>query len=595
MKTKTKILKVFAIIAIFLASSHLMAQTLSSNAITQTVCINTLAEPYEVVNNTTSTYTWSIIDQATGLAPPAGVADITVSANDWFINIDWTTVGIYELSVVETDVATNCSSVPIVLTITVEDNANAPVAINPAPICLNDPNPIMTATTGGGTGSGVFNWYADNFGAPGTLLLANSATYTDPILYPTDGTYDYWVTEESSNGCEGVATQVTITVTPLPAAPTLVNTPYAACFGEPNPLFTASGSGGTNFNWYDASGTILPLGTNTPTFTSTESAVSVGGPYIYYVEEVVGSCTSPQTQFDFTIHPPPSTPSVTPAAGITICEGDIPSDFIANTGGVSGTFNWYDVDPVANPGAVAIFTGSPFTPNQTAPGTYTYWLTETDLTTTCVSPASTSTFTINELPLQPTVSANPDFTICDGEPAPTFTAAQAVGSVGTGDYNWYDNDPALPGATLLGTGPTFTPALITPGTQTTFWLTETNATTTCEGPAVSFTFAITALPAVPVLAINPVEICFGDANLPFVPTGVSSAGANLIWYDDAALTNQVGTGATFTAPVTVVGSPTLVSTYSYWVVDQPGTCVSPSLQVDLQINPLPTPGPIWHN
>ena len=139
------------------------------------------------------------------------------------------------------------------------------------------------------------------------------------------------------------------------------------------------------------------------------------------------------------------------------------------------------------------------------------------------------------------------------------------------------------------------PALITPGTQTTFWLTEINATTTCEGPAVSFTFAITALPAVPVLAINPVEICFGDANLPFVPTGVSSAGANLIWYDDAALTNQVGTGATFTAPVTVVGSPTLVSTYSYWVVDQPGTCVSPSLQVDLQINPLPTPGPIWHN
>ena len=107
MKTKTKILKVFAIIAIFLASSHLMAQTLSSNAITQTVCINTLAEPYEVVNNTTSTYTWSIIDQATGLAPPAGVADITVSANDWFINIDWTTVGIYELSVVETDVNFN--------------------------------------------------------------------------------------------------------------------------------------------------------------------------------------------------------------------------------------------------------------------------------------------------------------------------------------------------------------------------------------------------------------------------------------------------------------------------------------------------------
>ena len=57
----------------------------------------------------------------------------------------------------------------------------------------------------------------------------------------------------------------------------------------------------------------------------------------------------------------------------------------------------------------------------------------------------------------------------------------------------------------------------------------------------------------------------------------------------------MGTGSTFTAPGTVVGNAASVTTYSYWVVDQPGNCVSPALQVDLQINPLPTPGPIWHN
>lgn len=590
MKTKTKILKIFAIVAVFLTNSYVIAQTLPNNTLAQTVCVNTLSEPYEVIPNLNSTYNWSIIDQSTGLTPPAGVSDITLTANDWWIEVDWTTVGVYELSLVETDVITTCSSNPIVLIITVEDNANSPIVINPPPICLNDPNPTMTATSGGGTGSNVFNWYSD--AALTNLLASNTATYTDPVLYPIAQTYNYWVTEESANGCEGPATQVSIIVTPLPGAPILLNTPYEACFGLSNPLMEASGSlGGTNFNWYDASGFILPLGTNTSTFTSTEVNPST---YTYFVEEIVGSCTSPQTQFTFTIHPPPASPSINPSV-ITICEGDVPNSFVANTGGSFGSYSWHDVDPILNPSSVAVFSGSSFFPNQIAPGTYTYWLTETDLTTTCISAPSTAIFIVNELPLQPTVSANPSAVICEGQSAPTFTAGQAVGSVGTSDYNWYDSNPAInPSAILLASGATCVPAQTAVGLYT-FWLTETNSVTNCEGPALSFTFEIVALPPIPTLAPNPVEICFGDVNLPFIPTGVSSSGANLIWYDDIALTNQVGSGATFTAPSSVVGNPTTVSTYSYWVVDQPGSCVSPPLQVHLQINPIPTPGPIWHN
>ena len=65
--------------------------------------------------------------------------------------------------------------------------------------------------------------------------------------------------------------------------------------------------------------------------------------------------------------------------------------------------------------------------------------------------------------------------------------------------------------------------------------------------------------------------------------------------DNVTLTSQVGTGATFTPPSWVIGNATVVTQYSYWVVDQPGTCVSPSLEIILQINPLPITGPIWHN
>jgi hypothetical protein len=604
MKTKTKILKVFAIVAIFLGNSHLMAQTVTTtDIIAQTVCVNSLQEPYEVIPVATSTYAWSLVDQATGLPPAVGVADITASATDWLIYIDWTTAGIYELSVEETD-ATTCAGNSVVLTITVEDNANTPVVVtNAIAICLNDANPTMTASTGGGTGSGVFNWYAEDPvtpGTPGALLAPGSATYTQPLPNYTVGVYNYFVREESANGCEGPFTMVTVTVTPLPTAPTLANIPYKACVGDDPltyPLMTAVGAG-SNFNWYEDN-LVTPgtpgtqVATNSNTYTSTEV---IQGTYTYYVEEVVGSCTSPQTTFTFTINILPGAPSITPDP-IEICEGDVPGDFTANTGGAAGTFIWYSDAALTN-----VITGAAATctPNQLLPGVYTYYLTETDLTTACISPSSQATFIINELPLQPTVSANPSAIICDGQTNPTFTAAQGIGSTGTGDFYWYDVDPlANPSAVALNptASNTFTPSVtaVSPIPYQ-YWVREFNVTTGCPGPAYMFTFEIVALPAAPTLIPNTVEICFGDANPAITPTGVTSSGANLIWYDDVALTSQVGTGATYIPGTNQIPPPPFtVGSISYWVVDQPGTCVSPALQVDLQINPLPTPGPIWHN
>ena len=606
-KTKTKILKVFAIVAIFLGNSHLMAQTLPLSGSGQTVCVNTLAEPYEVIPTATSTYAWSVVDQATGLPLAPGVADITTNLlnpllpGDWWITVDWNTPGTYELSFIETDVNTFCDANPVVLTITVEDNSNPPVASNPAAICFGDANPQMSAATGGGTGNNVFNWYAD---AALTLPLSpSSPTYTDPTSYPDPGvglvqSYEYWVTEESANGCEGSATMVTVTVTGLPAAPTsLLPLPYEACFGDPtNPLMTAVGAG-SNFNWYDASGVILPLGTNTSTFTSTEVNPAT---YTYYVEEVVGSCTSPQTTFTFTINTPPASPSVTPLiAGlpaITICEGETPADFVAITGGAAGTFTWYNDDPVANPLAVAVQSGTPFILTPTAPNTYDYWLTETNPITNCVSAPTTATFTINTLPLLPTVTAAPSAVICFGDINPTFTSVADPLSTGTGDFYWYDDDPvANPLAVALNPlapSTNFQPIVtaVSPlGVPYQYWVREFNVTTGCKGDPVMFTFEIIDLPVAPVCTDEP--ICLNQP----LPTFTPSTGTNLFWYDDVLLGNQVGVGPTYTAGTNQIPPPLAVGTYSYWIVDQPGTCVSPPLQVDLIINPLPTPGPIWHN
>ena len=581
MKT-TRILKVFAIYAIFFTNSYVIAQTITTtDVITQTVCVNAFNEPYEIIPNSTSSYSWSIINQSTSLAPLPGEADIIPSANDWLIYINWTTPGVYVLSIVETDIATLCNSNPIDLTITVENNANSPSAISTSPICLNDPNPLMTATTGGSTGSGVFNWYAD--AGLTTLLVSNSSTYTDPVNYPIDGIYSYWVTEESNNGCEGLSTQVDVIVTPLPNIPTLVGLPYQVCFGDANPTFTASAST-TNFNWYDAVGN--QLSTNTSSYTPSDITPNT---YSYYVEEVVGSCTSPQNMITFTINPSPASPLISPSQ-ITICEGENPSSFVANTGSVSGTFNWYDIDPVINSNPIAVGNSTIFTPLNTAPGTYNYWLTETDPVTTCTSAPTIGVLNINELPLTPIVSSSPASTICIGDPNPIFTANQGAGSIGTSDFNWYDSDPINPLSIPLAQSVTsYIPSQAAVGIYT-FWITETNLSTSCEGTSLAFTFEILSLPAPPTLTTNPIEICFGDTNPVITPIG-----SNLTWYDDVLLTNQIGSGATFIPPSSIVGNPISNTTTSYWVVDQPGTCFSPSLQVDLQINALPQPGPIWHN
>ena len=75
-----------------------------------------------------------------------------------------------------------------------------------------------------------------------------------------------------------------------------------------------------------------PLANTTATYTSFEVNPAT---YTYFVEEVVGSCTSLQTSFTFEIYASPSTPSITPAQ-ITLCEGEIAGDFTASSNNGTG-------------------------------------------------------------------------------------------------------------------------------------------------------------------------------------------------------------------------------------------------------------------
>jgi PKD repeat protein len=82
-----------------------------------------------------------------------------------------------------------------------------------------------------------------------------------------------------------------------------------------------------------------------------------------------------------------------------------------------------------------------------------------------------------------------------------------------------------------------------------------------------------------------VFICFGGSTtLTAIRNGAPNPGL-LHWYDDAALTNEVATGNTYTPPVSATG------TYTYYVREIAGTtgnCPGPAEDVVLTINPIPS-------
>ena len=198
MKTTTRMLnKLLLLSAVILTSNQLIAQTLPSSAITQSVCIG--IEDYEIVPNPTSTYSWSIIDQGTGFSPLVGEADISPITGDFYIQVDFTMVGVYVLSVLELD-ANSCQGATVELTITVDPLPTVTASSSPlSPLCEGE---TLTLTGGGAT---TYTW-----------VDASGNSYTDGIGFiPPVGTATYTVTGTDVNTCVNTST-ISVTVNPIP-------------------------------------------------------------------------------------------------------------------------------------------------------------------------------------------------------------------------------------------------------------------------------------------------------------------------------------------------------------------------------------------
>ena len=136
-KTKNKFLKAAAVLAMFLVSNTIIAQT--STAPTQVVCIGA-TEPYLLnPSNATSTYQWVLSSGGT----------ITTGQGSDAISIDWNMVvgGPHTLTVTETDV-NGCAGLPktVDVTLNILDDANFALT----DYCAGTANSASSIITSGG-------------------------------------------------------------------------------------------------------------------------------------------------------------------------------------------------------------------------------------------------------------------------------------------------------------------------------------------------------------------------------------------------------------------------------------------------------------
>ncbi|UKJ07561.1 Ig-like domain-containing protein [Solitalea lacus] len=357
-----------------------------------------------------------------------------------------TVAGTY--SVVITNTATSCVSLPASGSVTVDPRPAAPT-VAAVTYCQGD---VASALTAGGSN---LLWYTSATGGTGSATAPTPST-------TTPGTTSYYVSATTGT-CEGPRAQLDVTVAPRPAAPTVAAVTY--CQGDVASALTA---GGSNLLWYtSATG-------GTGSATAPTPSTTTPGTTSYYVSATTGTCEGPRAQLDVTVAPRPAAPTV---AAVTYCQGDVAS---ALTAGGSNLL-WYTSATGGTGSATAP------TPSTTTPGTTSYYVSAT--TGTCEGPRAQLDVTVAPRPAAPTVAA---VTYCQGDVASALTA-------GGSNLLWYTS---ATGGTGSATAPT--PSTTTPGT-TSYYVSAT--TGTCEGPRAQLDVTVAPRPAAPMASASAQPSC----------------------------------------------------------------------------------------
>jgi PKD repeat protein len=489
--------------------------------------------------NSPTLYSWSF---------PGGTPSTSTAANP---TVTYATAGTFNVSLTATNSGgSNTSTQTNYITVNAIPAAPTVSAGGPTTFCTGG---SVVLTSSSATGN----------------LWSNGAT-TQSITVTASGTYSVSVT---SGGCTSASSAgTTVTVNPIPAAPTVsAGGPTTFCSGGSVVLTSSS-----------ATGNLWSNGATTQSITVTASGT-------YSVSVTSGGCTSPSSAgTTVTVNPIPAAPTVSAGGPTTFCTG---GNVVLTSSSATGNL-W------SNGATTQSIT-------VTAGGTYTVSVTSGGCTS--VSSAGT-TVTVNPIPAAPSVSAGGPTTFCSGgsvvltsssatgnvwsngattqsitvtangtytvsvtsggctsassagtvvtvNPLPVITAgtisdptacASATGSIqitgsGPGTLSWTGTSGGSQAATL--------PAIIANITAGTYSVTFTNSTG-CVSNVITATLSDPGAPATPVVtAAGPATFCDGGS----VTLTSSSASGNVWSTGETTQSITVSESGTYSAHVNVAG------------------------------------------
>ncbi|MGI4021129.1 MAG: PKD-like domain-containing protein [Janthinobacterium lividum] len=493
-----------------------------TNAASDVICSGT-AQAYNITSNVSgTTFSWSRA-VVSGISNAAVSDQTSNSITEALIN---TTSAPIDVAYTIIPTANNCPGNPSNYTLTVKPTPAAPTASG-TNICSGS-NTTLTAS--GSTGT--FQWFDDVTG--GTQLSTNASFTT---LHLTNTT-TYYV-QTTVDGCISPRTSVTVTVDPIPDAPTVDG--IAICDGS-QAILTATAPGGT-YNWYAASSGGTPLFTGT-SFTTLNLLNTTN----YYVDVTsAADCISARTLVTVTVNPIPAAPT---AFGSTICSGNTAR---LTASGSTGTYQWFD----AESGGTLLSPNASFTTGFLTSNTTFYVQTTVN---DCISARTAVTVAVTPIPPAPVANSNSP--VCNGTSLILTTPAVTGATYSwTGPDNFTSNlqNPVIPTATSRAEG--------------TYSLTIT--VNDCTSDAGSTNVIINPTPITPVAGSNS-PICAGETiNL----TANNIPGATYSWTGPEGYTSAVQNPVIDNARVAATGTYTVKATVN--------GCISAGGTVDVTVNPIP--------
>ncbi|QMW03025.1 Ig-like domain-containing protein [Spirosoma foliorum] len=490
-------------------------------------CLNGAATPLTATASSGATLNW--YTTSTGGSPVAAPTPPTSATGTFTYYVSQSSNG--------------CEGPRASLDVTILPRPAAPtVSTSSVSYCQKEVATALTATPSSG---GTLNWY--------TISTGGTASASAPIPPTTTAqTLTYYVSQ-SVNGCEGPQATITVTIKPLPVAPSINSSTVNFCQGSVATALSATPSPGGILNWY----TVPTDGT--PSTAAPTPPTSTPGITIYYVSQTVNGCEGPRAAITVTITATPGAPG-TSAVSYCLNAVSAPLTAVASLG---GTLNWYlnQTGGVSTPIA-------PSPPTTTAGG-LTYYVSQS--VNGCEGPRASIAVTIKSLPSAPGLSASA-LSYCQNATSAPLTAIPSSG----GTLNWYTVPVNGSPSQTAPTPPTSVVGILN------YYVSQT--VNGCEGDRVNIAVNIKALPTAPGVATAPIVYCQGV--IATALTASPTSGGSLNWY-----TTQTGGVASSIAPIPPTTSP---GYFTYFVSQTVSGCEGPMASITVLIQPTP-PAPTVGN